>query len=858
MRILVAAFLAVNSGVLPMASAQVAAPRREPVTPELMRSAFGDSTARVLFERARGARLAQDSALRGYDAKSFLRLSVGMGVRKIGPEKLLIRSEQAARVRWGRAAGVSIQPIGRRTAFPMGAGVLDMTDAVPIPYFPGREALWLPYVGAVKTEIGDDDLIHPLANGAEAFYHYATGDSVTLRLPDGHAIALRELRITARKPDWRAFVGSFWFDVDKGSLVRAAYRLSADLDFWTLANEELKRSIDSLEQRIRTDTGVVAERTRKELKRLQGGIWDKIGMKVASGVMSPMYAKLSAVTVEYGLHEGRFWLPKQNIAQGEVAAGFMRMPLSWSESFTYNSVNGAEADAPASTLAQLGFAPDDTTWYGSSRLTVGASPDVMARYQPGPVPDDSIIKRFTLRADTLRANAVYLRAGGDTINARLLERWEQSLRAGARQATRHRDACKGDSTFIEGVSSRYGGAVRAVVRMPCDRSRLADTTEFAGSIYGEGEELFGSAERDELLKSLDFFLQPPWGPMRPVLHSGLDITRFNRVEGLSMALSAKSELGLGLTAEALGRFGTADRELNGELSLARSNGRENLRAGVFRRLSVANDDWGAPLSFGASMSNFLFGRDEGFYYRNWGAELVGTRDALGPLSGATLTWRAFAERQGSAGAVANTQVSLAKVIAGSRFGANIDAERLTTVGVGADVARTFGADPAVARLFTRARIEGALVSREQGATGSGYGRLVLDGTLNKRLGGFDVALSGGTGASAGTLPVQRAFYVGGLQTVRGEFPSAVGVGHVGDAFWLSRTDVGPAWLAFRPSMFFDVGWAGGHKDFLKPGRPLSGAGVGLSLIDGLVRIEAARGIFPEKGWRWDIYMGSRF
>ena len=43
--------------------------RRQPVTPELERSAFADSRAQTLLERARVARLTGDSALRSVDAR---------------------------------------------------------------------------------------------------------------------------------------------------------------------------------------------------------------------------------------------------------------------------------------------------------------------------------------------------------------------------------------------------------------------------------------------------------------------------------------------------------------------------------------------------------------------------------------------------------------------------------------------------------------------------------------------------------------------------------------------------------------------------------------------------------------------
>src|SRR5687767_6700624 len=50
------------------------APRRQEVTPELDRTAFATARARELLGRARIARMAQDSALRSYQAKAFQRI----------------------------------------------------------------------------------------------------------------------------------------------------------------------------------------------------------------------------------------------------------------------------------------------------------------------------------------------------------------------------------------------------------------------------------------------------------------------------------------------------------------------------------------------------------------------------------------------------------------------------------------------------------------------------------------------------------------------------------------------------------------------------------------------------------------
>src|SRR5215210_2111264 len=66
--------------------------KRPPITPAVLASAFKDARARDLLIRARAARLNQDSTLTGYDANAYERMSVGMGFKKIGRDRLLMRS----------------------------------------------------------------------------------------------------------------------------------------------------------------------------------------------------------------------------------------------------------------------------------------------------------------------------------------------------------------------------------------------------------------------------------------------------------------------------------------------------------------------------------------------------------------------------------------------------------------------------------------------------------------------------------------------------------------------------------------------------------------------------------------------
>lgn len=834
--------------------------RRIALTPELDRSAYLDATARALMTRARAARMAQDSALRSYDARSYLRMSAGLRISRLGPERLLFRTEHAARVRWTRQSGVWIETTGRRHLVPMGQADLDLSEATPVPYFPGREALWLPSssLRVARDEVNENDLLHPLATGAEAYYRYKSGDSIQIRLPDGRQIQLREIEITARRPEWRAFVGSFWFDTERGSLVRAAYRMAAEIDMWQEIGEEGRRQIADLERQLQTDTGAIAVETRKRIESIRG---EGRGINIASAFMSPMKARVSGITVEYGLYEGRFWLPKLNVFEGEGIASFIRIPIRYEESYRYSSVNGDETLPPVPVVGEAGVTPDDTMYVSSGFIVIGSDrprPSTRdtteaARRQA----EDSVVRYRVARRDSLLKLADSLEAlKGDTVRINALRRRAARNRAIVRSIERRRQDCARDSTYFAGTSTMYDGALRVAIRFPCDTSNLATSEDLPASILSDDDQLFSSADRDRLLEGLDFSLQPGWGPQRPRFHTGLDLLRYNKVEGLSVGASVSSVLGLGYSTQAVARFGFADLTPNGELTLTRSNGRADVSLRAFHRLAVANDDWGSPLSFGASAANLLYGRDEGFYYRSWGAEFGGTRDAPGPMSGVRMRWRLFAERQYNAGATPNTQASLGKWISDARFPDNIAAQQLVAGGLATEFARSFGIDPRGVRFDSKLRLEGAATNSDVLGTG-GYGRLVLDGTVSRPFGGYALAITGAGGMSGGDVPVQRAFYMGGLHTVRGQFARPSGVGRVGDTFWLGRAELGSSFRALRPALFYDVGWAG-MRDSLRAGRPLSGAGAGISFLDGLFRLDVARGIYPEKGWRTDLHIGARF
>ena len=755
--------------------------KRVDVTPEHLRTAFVTAEARTMFESARAARANQDSSLLSYDAKSYQRISAHMGLRKIGRERLVFRTENASRVRWERGAGTHVELLGARTAIPfvgtggsVGAEVRqeiqqemgdNFASAIsPIPYYPGRDQL-LPMIdnGVIEMDVDEENLIHPLANGSEAYYRYQVGDSAQIRLPAGRVVRLKELQVRARKPQWNVAIASLWFDVDSWHLVRAVYRFSEPLDIKSMVEKEEPDSFEDVPGWIKP-------------------------------AIFPMVANVSALTVEYGLHQQRFWLPRFQLLEGDARVGFMRITFDLRERFTYASV-GAKLDLPK--VISSGSVADS----------------LYAR-----------IRRDTTLSDSAR------RAARRALTDSLAELRRES----------RRDQCDESGTYVRTVR-RDQGMPPLSVRIPCDTTVLSRSSELPPSIYDPGEELFGDDEVEALRNEvLSMSRQAGYAPQPWKLEYGLGMSRYNRVEGLSTGLRAERSLGAGYTVRGETRIGFADLQPNAEARVGRSDGRRTYALGAYRRLASAND-WGNPLGFGASVNALLFGRDEGFYYRTAGVELAAIGEGR-----SVFEYRLFAERHDEADR--ETHLSVARLLNNHRFRPNIAAREGEILGTSLHLAGSRGADPHGLRLFGNVRAEG-------GTGDWTFARLASELTTSRGLGPwFDGALTLGAGSSAGEVPVQRLWFLGGYGTVRGQDPATL----VGDAFWLARAELGSRFIAARPILFFDLGWAGARDAWRHPGRPASGIGVGASFLDGMIRFDLARGIWPEEQTRADFYVEAVF
>jgi len=734
-------------------------PKRLALTPELLATAFHDSAARDLLLLARAERTRQDSSLASYDATTYQRISTGLGISKVGRDRLAFRSEQATHVQWRRGVGAYVDITGSRAVAPIAgsSATIRMDDLVsPIPYYPGSESLWIG-ASAVREQVDENDgIVHPLAVGSEAYYTYEVGDSVTFRLPGGKSIRLRELKVRPRVPRWNLAVASLWFDLSGGQLVRAAFRMSVPMDIKQVVQEE-----------------------------------DSTAFKDVPLLMRPfiptMTFSVSAIGVEYGLFEGRFWLPREQVMEGGVTAAFLRVPFKVEQRYTYDNVN---AGAPLPPIAVAPLGPG-----GRNRQRV------------------SVIVSPRDRADSI---------------------------AEARRDARLRRQC--DSTGYRSYTRRAGDNPNpTLVRIPCDSLKLANSPDLPPSIYDKGETVVGSEEMNDLVaQALSMGAQAGFAPQLPTVH--FDNMRYNRVEGLSLGGRAEELLGDGYALRASARIGVADLQPDGELSASRSDLRRTLTLTGYNRL-VSASDWGNPLSTGSSISALLFGRDEGFYYRASGVELTSTSD---DVAGGGLAWSLFGEQERTA--YQETNFSVSHAAGGIGFEPNIVADRGVFAGARTRYTGTYGLDPQAFRLFTDFRLEGA-----RGDTAS-YGRAALDLTASHGIGDGAAALTLAGGSSVGVLPTQRLWFLGGTQTVRGERAGT----EAGDAFWLARAELAQGMDVVRPVIFTDFGWAGDRNHLDKIGLPMSGAGFGLSMMDGLIRFDLARGINPDPHWRLDTYVEARF
>lgn len=342
--------------------------------------------------------------------------------------------------------------------------------------------------------------------------------------------------------------------------------------------------------------------------------------------------------------------------------------------------------------------------------------------------------------------------------------------------------------------------------------------------------------RDELAPLLQRIEQvagpPPDGPAPPLSDALLRALRYDRVRGLSAGLAWDRVTGR-FRLGARGRLATAIPEPFAEVAASRGT----FTATVYHRLADASD-WSVADGLGNSLNTLLFGQDGGDYYRATGLSLGRTTGRAGEhvRIEAFLEDHQPIERQ--------TSISFA-TIGGGSLRPNIAAEAVTIGGVRAVLAGQLGSD--AQHVVVNGRLWG-----EAAWGDADYGRIAASARITATPAArLAFATEFAAGLAGNGAPVQRGFLLGGVGTLRGVEENSL----AGPAFWLARAEAGTPLPGARALLFVDVGWAGERDAFTRT-RPVTGAGIGVSMLDGMFRLDVARGIVRSAAWRVYFYLDA--
>jgi hypothetical protein len=396
---------------------------------------------------------------------------------------------------------------------------------------------------------------------------------------------------------------------------------------------------------------------------------------------------------------------------------------------------------------------------------------------------------------------------------------------------------------VDPVIGRDDGS-RVTFLVPEDPAVLLSSPDLPPPVWEDAPGFASQADIEEYFDGLASLPVPPlaqvpatlrWGFQRP------DLVRYNRVEALSLGVRGQlrpntREGPVSLTATA--RLGVADLHPNVAVEVADETLDRRVTLRVYHELA-AIDERARHLEIGNSLLAATVGRDDGDYYRRTGAQIEWR-----PPTAERRTYRVSTWAERHEGVRAETDFALFRVASdGWAFRPNFMADRGWEFGGALEVTPYWGSDPNL--------VQGGLDLTLQGAAGDfEYARTALVGRLVVPLPArLRVGLEAGAGTSWGSPPTQRLWTVGGPMTLRGYDPLVRG----GTSFGRARLEVARGASFGRVSLFSDVGWAGDRGD-VRWDDALYSAGVGVSILDGLIRLDAAWGLRAPRDFRFDLYL----
>ena len=328
-----------------------------------------------------------------------------------------------------------------------------------------------------------------------------------------------------------------------------------------------------------------------------------------------------------------------------------------------------------------------------------------------------------------------------------------------------------------------------------------------------------------------------WGVQSP------DLVRYNRVESASVGarglIRPLSSLGY-LTVALEARVGVADLHPGARLDVSRQTLTRRVTLSAYHELAAV-DEGAGHLGLGNSAMAVLFGRDDGEYFRRTGMQM----EWRPPSSQrATLRLAAFAEHHRPV----ETATNFTLWYYGDddwRFRDNLVADEGWEFGGQLSLSPWWGTDPRRAQGGVEANVRAAAGDWE-------YVRSSLSGRLSMPLiADFRVGLDVGGGTSWGEPPAQRRWLLGGAGSLAGYAPRS----REGTSYVAARAELARNFAFGALAAFTDLGWAG-ERDLFKLDDALTSIGLGLSLADGLIRMDAAWGLRAPRRFRLDLYLDA--
>ncbi len=394
-------------------------------------------------------------------------------------------------------------------------------------------------------------------------------------------------------------------------------------------------------------------------------------------------------------------------------------------------------------------------------------------------------------------------------------------------------------------SDEDGDARTTLYLVPDDTTWLAESPHLPPPVW-EADAAF--ADADELREWEDLLGELPAPPVQGLPRTfrwGLqrsDLVRYNRIEALSVGARGqiRPQTPLGpLSVTATGRLGVGDLQPNARLDIVRESLARRLTLSGFHELTAV-DERARHLGPGNSLTALLFGRDDGDYFRRSGVAFT-----WAPPEAERPTFELRASAEYHRPVAVETDFALWNLTSDGRsFRPNLQAREGWEYGGRLILSPWWGSDPRLAQGGMRLQLRGGEGDWRY-AQASLENRLVLPLPSGLRLG-----LEAGGGTSWGDPPPQRAFLLGGAHTLRGYGPRAVEA----HTYLRARTEVGRHLSFGTVSVFGDAAWGAPERTSVDADDILWALGGGISILDGLIRLDGAWALQDPRGFRLELYL----